>query len=240
MFELECIDRVYCNAYVPKLAYPGGVATFFTKHRGATFASTCLADPISKQFVAAIQRFAALSEIPIVRFEKGQRKDDVAQEQLARFGEPEGIYMIGVAQEKIRTFRTEKRRNPVTGVRYPWIVAASAMVNQYYLYGLDVEFGPFFVKFSATSRTGRSCASTAITGRSAKRSRRGSPSPRWTTGSLSAISPSGCSGSATASRRRGSTRSFAAGWRGCRTRSPGPTASPATAISSRSCRPNSR
>ena len=149
VFELECIDRVYCNAYVPKLAYPGGVATFFTKHRGATFASTCLADPISKQFVAAIQRFAALSEIPIVRFEKGQRKDDVAQEQLARFGEPEGIYMIGVAQEKIRTFRTEKRRNPVTGVRYPWIVAASAMVNQYYLYGLDVEFGPFFVKFSS-------------------------------------------------------------------------------------------
>src|SRR5450755_2570023 len=116
VFELECIDRVYCNAYVPKLAYPGGVATFFTKHRGATFASTCLADPISKQFVAAIGRFAALREIPIVRFEKGQRKDDVAQEQLARFGEPEGIYMIGVAQEKIRTFRTEKRRNPVTGV----------------------------------------------------------------------------------------------------------------------------
>ena len=70
-FELECIDRVYCNAYVPKLAYPGGVATFFTKHRGATFASTCLADPISKQFVAAIQRFAASREIPIVRFEKG-------------------------------------------------------------------------------------------------------------------------------------------------------------------------
>jgi hypothetical protein len=133
LFELECIDRVYCNAYVPKLAYPGGVASFFTKHRGVTFASTCLADPISKQFVAAIGRFAALREIPIVRFEKGQRKDDVAQEQLARFGEPEGIYMIGVAQEKIRTFRTEKRRNPVTGVRYPWIVAASAVVNQYYM-----------------------------------------------------------------------------------------------------------
>ena len=51
----------------------------------------------------------------MVRFEKGQRKDDVAHEHLARFGEPEGIYMIGVAQEKIRTFRTEKRRNPETG-----------------------------------------------------------------------------------------------------------------------------
>jgi hypothetical protein len=57
-FELECIDRIYCNAYVPKLAYAGGVASFFTKHRGATFASTCLADPISKAFVAAIHRYA--------------------------------------------------------------------------------------------------------------------------------------------------------------------------------------
>ena len=28
-FELECIDRMYCNAYVPKLSYPAGVASFF-------------------------------------------------------------------------------------------------------------------------------------------------------------------------------------------------------------------
>jgi hypothetical protein len=73
-FELACIDRVYCTAYVPKLAYPGGVASFFTQHRGATFASTCLADLICKRFVAAIQRFAVEHGIPIVRFEKGQRK----------------------------------------------------------------------------------------------------------------------------------------------------------------------
>ena len=45
----------------------------------------------------------------------------------------EGIYMVGVAQEKTSTFRTEKRRNPETGATYPWIVAASALVNQYYL-----------------------------------------------------------------------------------------------------------
>jgi hypothetical protein len=134
---------------VRKLTYPGGVASFFTAHRGASFASTCLADPISKRFVASIQRFAAEREIPLVRFEKGQRKDDVAHEHLARSGEVEGIYMIGVAQEKVTTFRTEKRRNPQTGATYPWIVRASALVNQYYMYGLDVEFGPFFVKFSS-------------------------------------------------------------------------------------------
>jgi hypothetical protein len=149
IFELECIDRVYCNAYVRKLTYPGGVASFFTSHRGASFASTCLADPISKRFVASIQQFAAEREIPLVRFEKGQRKDDVAHEHLARFEEPDGIYMVGVAQEKVTTFRTEKRRNPQTGATYPWIVRASAMVNQYYHYGVDVEFGPFFIKFSS-------------------------------------------------------------------------------------------
>ncbi len=149
VFELDCIDRVYCNAYVRKLTYPGGVASFFKHHRGATFASTCLADPISKQFVTSIHRFAAEREIPVVRFEKGQRKDDVAHEHLARFTDAEGIYMIGVAQEKIGTFRTEKRRNPQTGAQYPWIVRASALVNQFYAYGLDVDFGPFFLKFSS-------------------------------------------------------------------------------------------
>jgi hypothetical protein len=148
-FELECIDRMYCNAYVRKLTYRAGVASFFTHHRGATFASTCLADPISEQFVASIQRFAAEREIPVVRFEKGQRKDDVAHEHLARFTDEEGIYMVGVAQEKIGTFRAEKRRKPADGRHDPWIVSASALVNQYYMYGLDVEFGPFFLKFSS-------------------------------------------------------------------------------------------
>jgi len=148
-FELACIDRVYCNAYVRRLTYPGGVASFFTRHRGASFASTCLADPISKQFVASILAFAAVREIPVVRFEKAQRKDDVALEHLARFDADEGVYMVGVAQEKVSTFRTEKRRNPETGARYPWIVRASALVNQYYMYGLDLDFGPFFLKFSS-------------------------------------------------------------------------------------------
>ncbi len=30
--DLDCIDRVYCNAYARKLTYPGGVASFFTRH----------------------------------------------------------------------------------------------------------------------------------------------------------------------------------------------------------------
>src|SRR5215212_4343745 len=44
-------------------------------------------------------------------------------------------------------FRTEKRRNPDTGQTYPWIVRSTAMVNHYYFYGVDEDFGPFFLKF---------------------------------------------------------------------------------------------
>jgi hypothetical protein len=36
---------------------------------------------------------------------------------------------------------------PTTGVAYPWIVTATAMVNHFYFYAVDDDFGPFFLKF---------------------------------------------------------------------------------------------
>ena len=57
--------------------------------------------------------------------------------------------MSGVAQEKQKVFRTSKRRNPVTGATYPWLVPGSGVVNQYYFYCVDEEFGPVCVKFSS-------------------------------------------------------------------------------------------
>ena len=44
-------------------------------------------------------------------------------------------------------FRTVKRRNPQTGGTYAWLVRSTAMVNHYYFYCLDRDFGPFFLKF---------------------------------------------------------------------------------------------
>ena len=56
---------------------------------------------------------------------------------------------MGRAQERTPVFRTEKRRNPLTGRTYPWIVRSTAMVNHFYFYCLDRDFGPFFIKFCA-------------------------------------------------------------------------------------------
>jgi hypothetical protein len=76
--EVECIDRMHLNVYQPRLQYAAGVVGFFRGHRGGTFASAALMDPISKGFVAAIHRFCRDRDVPLVEFVKGQRKDDVA------------------------------------------------------------------------------------------------------------------------------------------------------------------
>ncbi len=145
--ETESIDRMYLNLYVPQLQSVNGVVGFFRKHRGQRVACSALMDPITKGFVVAIRRFAEQNNIPIRLFQKKERKDDVMAGALKHFDKDHGMVFIGQAQEKTPTFRTEKRRNPQTGRRYAWIVSSTAMVNHYYFYCVDREFGPFFLKF---------------------------------------------------------------------------------------------
>jgi hypothetical protein len=146
--EVEGIDRMYMNVYIPQLQREVGVASFFRFHRGHQFASSALMDPISKAFIAAMETFAGEEQIPIVQFRKGQRKDDIAAEHLKTFSKEEGVLFIGKAQEKTPVFRTERRRNETTGGTYPWLVRSTAMVNHFYVYCVDRDFGPFFLKFS--------------------------------------------------------------------------------------------
>ena len=150
--EIECLDRMFLNVYQPRLQHVGGVVSFLRGHRGAAFASSALMDPISKAFVGALHRYCQDHQVPLVDFVRGQRKDDLAHEYLAEFeaaGGTEGVLFIGRAQEKTRVFRTEKRRNPITGASYPWIVSGTGIVNQFYVYAVDADFGPFFLKFSS-------------------------------------------------------------------------------------------
>src|ERR1700738_82233 len=101
----------------------------------------------SKNFIAAVEDFVRQQQVPLLTFAKGQRKEDVALEYRAKFQGTEGILFVGKAQEKTPVFRTEKRTNPRTGQKYPWIVKSTAMVNHFYFYGIDADFGPFFLKF---------------------------------------------------------------------------------------------
>lgn len=145
--EVEGIDRMYLNVYVPRLQCELGVVGFLRHHRGHLFASSALLAPISDAFIKAIETFTQANAVPLLTFRKGQRKDDIAAEHLARFNQSEGVLFVGKAQEKTPVFRTEKRRHPKSGQCYPWIVRSTAMVNHYYFYCVDEDFGPFFLKF---------------------------------------------------------------------------------------------
>jgi hypothetical protein len=151
-FEIESIDRMYLNVYQPRLQYGGGISGFFVQHRGHKFASSALMAPITDAFVTAVNGYVTTRGLDLVSFKKGERKDDVAHRYLAAATRPdgtipEGILFVGRAQEKAVVFRTQQRRNPVTGVRYAWLVRDTAMVNHFYFYGYDDDFGPFFLKF---------------------------------------------------------------------------------------------
>jgi hypothetical protein len=145
--EVEGIDRMYLNVYMSDLQREQGVVWFLRHHLGHPFASSALMDPISKAFIAAIGEFVQQNNVPLLSFAKGQRKDDIAAKYRAAFTGKEGVLFVGRAQEKTPVFRTEKRTNPTTGKKYPWIVRSTAMVNHYYFYCVDEDFGPFFLKF---------------------------------------------------------------------------------------------
>jgi hypothetical protein len=145
--EVEGIDRMYLNVYQPKLQTERGVVSFFRFHRGQPVASSTLMGEVTDQFLRQVDAFVKDNDIPVIHFAKGQRKDDVATDYRARFSGSEGILFLGKAQEKACVFRTEKRTDSRTGQKYPWIVKSTAMVNQFYFYGLDADFGPFFLKF---------------------------------------------------------------------------------------------
>ena len=100
VFEVECIDRMYLNVYVPGLQYEAGLVGFVHRQLGLPIASTAPLGKISDGFSDGMRRFARDQRVPWVDFAKGQRKDDVMHQHLAGFDGEEGVLFIGRAQEK--------------------------------------------------------------------------------------------------------------------------------------------
>ena len=147
VLEVECIDRMYLNAIVPRLQITEGAVSFIRHQKKAQVASTNAVEPMTRAFVQSIERYVAEHGIPLVQFLKGQRKEDLAAEMRAKHPQHDGVVFVGKAQEKCTVYRTEKRHNPKTGRAYAWIVKSTALVNHYYFYCVDETFGPFFLKF---------------------------------------------------------------------------------------------
>jgi len=142
--EVQSLDRIYLNGYVPSLQTSGGLVTFLTQHRGNTIPSPALLQQMGDVFVRSMRSFAEEYSVPILRFEPGVRKDDVAAEQRQSFTATEGVVFIGIAQEKAYAFRAQKRsEGKKVGFDYS---RQSVYVNHYYFYLQDEDFGPAFIK----------------------------------------------------------------------------------------------
>jgi hypothetical protein len=147
VLDLECLDRIYLNAYVPNLQVGGQVVTFLTQHLGNPIPSPAIFDKIGTAFRASVARFAEDNHIPVVRFGKTDRKIEIMQPYLraqARTGRC-GVAAIGVAQEFASVF-TASQRPTANGVPWFSFTKRNRRVTCYYFYLWDTDFGPAFIK----------------------------------------------------------------------------------------------
>src|SRR5260370_25935699 len=104
--SVRSVDRVFLHAYVPGLMTKYQVIRFLL-HRGFPIPSPAALGKIGKGFVKDIERFVADNAIPVVRFAKGQCKEEIAAPYLAGARERgfHGVVLVGVAQAKESAWR---------------------------------------------------------------------------------------------------------------------------------------
>jgi hypothetical protein len=148
--DLECLDRIYLNAYVPNLQVGGQVVSFLTAHLGNPIPSPAIFDKIGAAFRKAVARFADDEHIPVIRFGKADRKIEVMRPYLERQAATgrSGVAAIGVAQEFAPVFIGVQRDAP-NGIPWFSFTKADRRVSCYYFYLWDDEFGPAFIKICA-------------------------------------------------------------------------------------------
>jgi hypothetical protein len=143
--DLECLDRVYLNGYVPNLQVSGQVVTFLCEHRGNPIPSPALFNKIGTTFRKAVTAFAEDHDIPVIRFAKGDRKLEVMRPYLDAATEP-GVVAIGIAQEFQSVFTGYQHAKDRPGPPRFAFAKADRRVSVFYFYVWDDEFGPGFVK----------------------------------------------------------------------------------------------
>jgi hypothetical protein len=147
--QVRSVDRLFLQAYVPKLMTSFQVVRFLLD-RGNPIPSPALLGKIGRAYVAAIDRFAEDNEIPVVRFGKGESKEQIARGyfQAAERDERFGVVLIGVAQERTTAWRGRRRGGRDSHPHFEF-GRQRVFVNHYYFYIRDRDWGPGFIKTCA-------------------------------------------------------------------------------------------
>jgi hypothetical protein len=139
--EVECLDRLYLNGYIGKLATGPGLCFFLREQLGKPIPSPVVLGQISEKFREAVKVLAEQESIPVYQFRHKERKEDIAHQFRRQRKVRDAIVFIGIAQEKAQAFNGRK----ING-QFQFDRDKTVYVNHYYFYIEDEEFGPLFLK----------------------------------------------------------------------------------------------
>jgi hypothetical protein len=132
--DIECLDRIYLNAYVPTLQTSAQVAAFLTRHLGFRFPSPALFKQLGDRFRRSVRAFADAGDLPWVSFDKHDNKLEVMRPHLARQQATgrSGVAAVGVAQQFQRVGIAYERQTRTGAAQYCF-TKADRRVTCYYL-----------------------------------------------------------------------------------------------------------
>jgi hypothetical protein len=148
-FRLTCVDRIGVAGYIPGLQYEHGVVKFLLQ-RGYPIPSPVALHRNHDRLIAELERFVATSGVEVVRFNKGDVKEDIArpyQEAAAAQGRA-GVVLVGKAQERTNVWAGYKDpRSPFHTERHPHFTYSrqARVPDHWYFYGEDDDWGPVLV-----------------------------------------------------------------------------------------------
>jgi hypothetical protein len=146
------VDRIFLQAYVPRLQSVGMVCQFLRWQRGYPIPSSAAFGKIGEAYVAGVHRFAKQNGIPVRYFAKGEKKEEIARPfiEAAAAGGTGRVALIGIAQEKASVWRSWPAKGQ-RGTAHPHMEwgRQMAFINHFYFYLWDPEWGPAFWKTNA-------------------------------------------------------------------------------------------
>jgi hypothetical protein len=153
--SLTCrsVDRIFLQAYVPRLQSVGMVCQFLRWQRGYPIPSSAAFGKIGQAYATEVHKFAKANGIPVRHFAKGESKEQAARpylEAAARQGGEGTVALIGIAQEKASVWRSWKARGQELAA-HPHMEwgRQMAFVNHFYFYLWDPQWGAAFWKTNA-------------------------------------------------------------------------------------------
>ena len=197
VLDIECLDRLYLNGYVPKLQVGGQVVTFLHDHRGMPIASPAVFEQIGTRFRRAVARFAGptTSRCSSSRRASGR---PTSMDPLPAAGRPA---RAGPAWWRSAGRRSSSWCGPPAsatptrpGAPQFSFAKAERRVTCYYFYVWDeLLAGRRSSRSARTSRIRSRSGSTGMSGPSGRRPGPGSASPSCPTGSPAAMTRMACS-----------------------------------------------